>query len=419
MPGGVSRNTVLRFPHPLYAEKGEGCYVTDVEGVKRLDFANNMCSLIHGHAHPLIVEAVTKQLQKGTAFTTATEVEVEFAEHLCSRSNSFDQVRFVNSGTEAIMACLKAARAYTGRPKIAKAEGAYHGSYDFAEVSQTAKPENWGDAQSPQSVPVVHGTPAGVLDDVVVLPFNDVERAIEILDQVGDELACVLVDLVPHRVGLIPASPEFISALRKWTKANGALLIYDEVITYRFGYGGTQDWYNETPDLTAMGKFIGGGFPVGALAGKKEIMDVMNPRHKPLLFPHSGTFSANPITMTAGYTAMKLYDEDAVERLNQLGEKARDTIREAIKIAGITACVSGAGSMFRIHMKENVPTNYREAYLTSEENILLQKVLNQLFANGIMLIGTCSGVLSTVMAEQEINILGEKMVQSFRNAIEE
>jgi glutamate-1-semialdehyde 2,1-aminomutase len=191
MPGGCSRNTVLRKPHPLYAERGEGCYVTDIEGVRRIDFANNMASLIHGHAHPAVVSAVTDQLHKGTAFTLATEVEIDYAEHLCNRNPGFEKIRFVNSGTEAVMSCLKAARAYTGRAKIAKVEGAYHGLYDFAEVSQTSKPINWGDEEKPVSVPVAHGTPASALKEVVVIPFNDAERAIAILDHHADELAWV------------------------------------------------------------------------------------------------------------------------------------------------------------------------------------------------------------------------------------
>jgi len=182
MPGGVSRNAVLRKPHPLYVEKGEGCWVTDVEGVRRIDFANNMASLIHGHAHPAIVAAVTAQLRKGSAFTLATEQEIELAEHLIGRTPSFEMIRFVNSGTEAVMSGLKAARAFTGRPRIAKVEGAYHGMYDYAEVSQTAKPHNWGDPEHPASVPVCHGTPQAALDDVVVIPHNDSERAARILD---------------------------------------------------------------------------------------------------------------------------------------------------------------------------------------------------------------------------------------------
>ena len=414
MPGGCSRNTVLRKPHPLYAERGEGCYVTDIESVRRIDFANNMASLIHGHAHPAVVSAITGQLQRGTAFTLATEVEIDYAEHLCSRNPGFEKIRFVNSGTEAVMSCLKAARAYTGRAKIAKVEGAYHGLYDFAEVSQTSKPINWGDEEKPVSVPVAHGTPASALKEVVVIPFNDAERAIAILDQHTDELACVLIDLLPHRVGLVPASQDFVEALHQWTRHNGALLVCDEVITFRSSYGGAQQWYQVKPDLTAMGKMIGGGFPVGALAGRAEVMDVMDPLADKVLFPHSGTFSANPITMTAGLVSMELFDEAAVLKLNALAEYARIQIEEAIRLTDIPACVTGSGSMFRVHMKPEPPVNYRAAFETPEQAARLKVLLDHLFDNGIMMINTCSGTLSTVMTEKEVNILTDVMLGGFR-----
>jgi glutamate-1-semialdehyde 2,1-aminomutase len=414
LPGGVSRNTVLRSPHPLYAERGEGCYVTDIDGVKRIDFANNMAALIHGHAHPAVVAAVTEQLQKGTAFTLATEAEVLYAEHICSRNAGFDRIRFVNSGTEAVMSCLKAARAFTGRAKIAKVEGAYHGLYDYAEASQTAAPSNWGDADNPASVPVSHGTPSSALSDVVIIPFNDPEQAIAILDRHAAELACVLIDLVPHRVGLVPASADFVRALHKWTRENGALLVCDEVITFRFNYGGAQEWYDVRPDLTAMGKMIGGGFPVGAIAGRADVMEVMNPRSEKLLFPLSGTFSANPITMVAGRVSMELFDREAVERINRLADRARDQIAEAIGIADIPACVTGGGSMFRVHMKPEAPRNYREAFETKEEAGWIKMLLDHLFDNGIMMINTCSGTLSTPMTQGEIDTLADVMLSGFR-----
>lgn len=414
MPGGVSRNTVLRSPHPLYAEKGEGCYVTDIEGVRRIDFANNMASLIHGHAHPEVVAAVKQQLEKGTAFTLATEAEVLFAEQLCSRSAGFEKLRFVNSGTEAVMSCLKAARAYTGRPKIAKVEGAYHGLYDYAEVSQTASPANWGEVKSPSSVPVAQGTPQAALDDVVIIPFNNPELALEILDRHGAELACVLLDLLPHRVGLIPATAEFFQAIYAWTRKNGALLVCDEVITLRTNYGGAQEWFDLRPDLTAMGKMIGGGFPVGAIAGRSEVMEVMNPLAARVVFPLSGTFSANPITMTAGRIAMELFDLPAVELLNLLAARARKQIAEAIRLADIPACVTGAGSLFRVHMKPVVPRNYREAFVSDQEATVTRLLLDHLFENGVMMINTCSGTLSTVMTEKEIDILTEVMLGGFR-----
>ncbi len=415
MPGGCSRNTVLRKPHPFYVDHGSGCYVTDIEGSKRIDFANNMASLIHGHAHPEIVSAVTQQLRRGTAFTMATEQEVLYAEDMVSRGATFESIRFVNSGTEAVMSCLKAARAYTGRPKIAKVEGAYHGLYDFAEVSQTSNPNNWGRADRPASTPVSHGTPKSALDDVVVIPFNDAAQSIEILEKHVDSLACVLLDLVPHRIGLISAQEEYVKALRQWTKRNGILLVCDEVITFRCGYEGAQQQLAVEPDLTAMGKMIGGGFPVGAIAGSRDVMSVMDPLKKPVLFPHSGTFSANPITMTAGRTAMRLFDRSAVAELNALGKKARSQLEEAISLAGISACVTGSGSMFRILMKPEPPTDYRSAYARDEEVAALQKFLDYVTANGILLIGTGTGMLSTAMGQAEIDRLCEVSLAGFRH----
>ncbi len=413
LPGGVSRNTVLRAPHPAYAAHGEGCRVTDLDGVTRIDFSNNMASLIHGHACPEIVEAVTAQLQHGSAFMLATEVEIAYAEHLVARSPSFEKMRFVNSGTEAIMVALKAARAFTGRPKIAKVEGAYHGSYDYAEVSQAVNPETWGDVDRPNRVPVTHGTPQSALDDVVVIPFNDVERAMAILDAHASDLACVLIDLMPHRAGLNPAEPAFVQALREWTARHGALLVLDEVITFRSEYGGLQERYGVRADLTAMGKMIGGGFPVGATAGRAEVLDLMDPGGGRYLFPHSGTFSANPISMTAGLAAMTKFDQDAVSRLNGLAERAMTGIEAAARDVGAAACVTGAGSMFRVHMKAAPPRNFREAFATPAESARLKVMLDHLFDAGMIMINTCSATLSTPMTEVEIDALVDAMRGGF------
>ncbi len=412
MPGGVSRNTVLRRPHPIYAVRGEGCRVTDVEGATRIDFSNNMASLIHGHACPEIVRAVTEQLAKGTAFMLATEAEVRYAEYMCQRIPSFERLRFVNSGTEAVMAALKASRAFTGRPKIAKVEGAYHGGYDYAEVSQSPRPEQWGSIDRPLSVPLVHGTPTSALGDVAVIPFNDPDRAIAILDAHADELACILLDLMPHRVGLVPAEPEFVRALRDWADRHGALLVLDEVVTFRSEFGGLQERYGLTPDLTALGKMIGGGFPVGAVGGRADVMDVMNPGSQQFRFPHSGTFSANPVSMVAGLAAMEAFDRPAVERLNALNDRAMRGIERAIAATGATACVTGGGSMFRVHMKAQPPKDFREAYPFPEEAERLAMVLDSLFEQGFIMINTCAGTLSTPMTEAEIDAL----VSAFEHA---
>lgn len=416
LPGGVSRNAVLRAPCPMYASHGLGCRVTDIEGVERLDVANNMASLIHGHAYAPVVEAVTEQLRHGSAWNLATEVEVEYAETMTKRVSGFGRIRFVNSGTEAILCALKAARAFTGRPKIAKVEGAYHGVYDYAEVSQTATPTDWGAPEHPASVPVCSGTPRGVLDDVVVIPFNDPARAVALLEEHAERLACVLIDPLPHRVGMIPASDEFVDAIHAWTRRNDSLLVFDEVITFRIGYAGAQERYRVRPDLTALGKIIGGGFPVGALAGRADVMDVLNPLRKPLLFPHSGTFSANPVTMTAGLTAMRYFDQAAVDRLNSLGDRVRRQIAEAIAVEQVPLSVTGAGSLFRIHPTSLAPANYREAFHTPAQAAMKQRIVDAALERGVLLIESCSGALSTPMTESEIDEITDVLAASFRAA---
>lgn len=415
IPGGVSRNTVFHKPFPQYAAKASGCYVTDIDGSKRIDFANNMASLIHGHAHPAIVEAVTAQLKKGTAYTLATEAELLLAELLINRAESFKKIRFVNSGTEAVMAMIKASRAYTGKPKIAKAEGAYHGTYDFAEVSQTANPFNWGDISSPNSVPLAHGTPQAVLDNVIIFPFNDIKRTLAILDTQADQIACVIIDPVPHRVGLLPATKAFVEALYAWTRRNNALLVFDEVVTFRVNYGGAQEKYDVKPDLTALGKIIGGGFPVGALAGRAEVMEVLDPNQNRLLFPHSGTFSANPMTMTAGRVAMELFDQNAVDALNILTKKAIVQIEHAIRIADVPVSITGAGSMFRIHFRLAPPQTYREAYQRPAVAAIINQLLDYLFyKENIIMINTCACMFSTVITQKEVDKLTDALLNGFR-----
>jgi glutamate-1-semialdehyde 2,1-aminomutase len=415
IPGGVSRNTVFHKPFPHYAKYASGCHVYDIDGAKRIDFANNMASLIHGHAFPPIVEKVTEQIRKGTAYTLATEAELDFARVLCGRVGCFGKIRFVNSGTEAVMAIIKASRAFTGKPKIAKAEGAYHGTYDYSEVSQKARPENWGDIDNPNSVPLAAGTPQSVLDDVVIFPFNDVERTLAILDRHAAEIASVLIDPVPHRVGMVQATDEFIEAIYNWTRENDALLIFDEVLTFRVGYCGAQGKYSVKPDLTALGKIIGGGFPVGAFTGRPDIMNILDPHEKVLLFPHSGTFSANPISMTAGRVAMEYFDKEAVQKLNALTQKAIDQISEAVGIADVPVSITGAGSMFRMHLRSEPPTTYREAYRAEAAETLVKRMLDYLFyEENLMMINTLACMFSTVMTQKEVDVLSDALLRMFK-----
>ncbi|PIE23068.1 MAG: aspartate aminotransferase family protein [Planctomycetota bacterium] len=416
LAGGVSRNTLLREPHPLYAKSVNGCRVTDLDGVERVDFANNMAALIHGHAHPAIVEAVAAQLSRGSAYTMASEVEVEFAEHMVSRFPWHARMRFVNSGTEAVMTGVKAARAFTGRPRLAKVEGTYHGSYDYAEVSQAPGPDRWGEYNFPNSVPLAAGTPHGVLRDTIILPFNHPRWAREVLDQHREEIACVLVDPMPHRTGLVPASQAFLQALRDWTREDGALLLFDEVITFRTEVGGMQERHLVKPDLTAMGKMIGGGFPVGAVAGSDKVMQVFAREGQSPQLPHSGTFSGNPITMTAGLTAMRMFDRAAVEKLNKLGDYTRMRLKEVIAETGLPASVTGAGSAFRIHMKAEPPKDYRHAWPTEQEKQAERLFIRKLYDNGILIVGTGAGFLSTPMGEEEVEILARAVDVSLRES---
>jgi len=413
--GGVSRNTIYRKPHPFYVASAKGSYVTDIDGTVRTDFANNMASLIHGHANDEIVEAVTEQIKKGTAYTMGTEAEVRHAELLVSRSPNFEKIRFMNSGTEAVMTMIKASRAYTGKPMIAKAEGAYHGTYDYAEVSQTASPDKWGDIDRPNKVPVAQGTPQGALDDVIIFPYNDIERTIKLLDENADKLACVILDLVSHRVGLFSADEEYIKAVYNWTRKNNTLFVLDEVVTFRVNYGGAQQDYPVVPDLTALGKIIGGGFPIGAVTGKSEIMEVLDPTKKVLRHPHSGTFSANPVSMTAGRVAMELFNEKAVKDLNALTATARMQIEEAIKLADVPVTLTGVGSMFRFHFRKQTPTTYRETYQNTEERELITDFLDYLFCKeDLIMINTLACMFATSMTQKDIDKLTDGVFNAFK-----
>ena len=399
MPGGNTRDSVYRAPFPYYAARATGCRIIDVDGIERVDFLNNYTSLIHGHADPRIIEAVATQMLLGTAMAMPTEGEIRLAELLCGRVPSFEQIRFTNSGSEAVMMALKAARAYTGRPKIAKIEGAYHGSYDFAEISQTANPQLWGD-ETPRSLPVSKGTPQGVLADVIVLPFNHLEASLRILEAHREDIACVLIDLMPHRLGFIRCTPEYIRGLREWTT--------------KVGFHGAQGDYEFQPDLTAMGKIIGGGFPVGAIAGRAEIMAVFDPRNREVPVPHGGTFNANPVTMVAGEAAMRLMTQDMFDYIGKLGERARGELSNAMKTAGVRGRVLGDGSLFYMHLTDKDFTDYRSSYRDELDRRRINLMLDRLLDRGFILATTAMGCISTAMTETEVDKLAEETAAVLR-----
>src|SRR3954453_10393466 len=404
LPGGNTRTTVFMQPYPIYAARGEGCRVWDVDGNEYIDCINNFTSLIHGHAHPVLVEAARQQLALGSAFGLPTASEIDLAELLASRLPSVDQVRFANSGTEAVMMALKEARAFTGRPKIAKCEGAYHGSYDYAEVSLDPTPEAWG-RNAPVSVAYAKGTPDNVLADVITIPFNDADAAVSLIREQGSELACVLVDPMPNRAGLAPADKTYLDALRRITREIGALLIFDEVITLRLGYHGAQGLWDIDPDLTTLGKIMGGGFPVGAIAGRKQFMAVFDPRHGKPALPHGGTFLANPVTMRAGLAAMELLDETAFRRLNLIGERVRSGINESFARGGLSGGTVGLGSLLKVHFADRPVRDYRSAY-PSEQEARRQAIFNLgLLNRGVLAAGYGLMALSTPMTDEDIDLI--------------
>ena len=409
MPGGNTRTTVYMAPYPPYAAFGEGCFVTDVEGDRRLDCLNNYTSLIHGHAHPAIVEAATRRLAQGSSFPLPTPEEIDLAALLCERLPSAEHVRFTNSGSEAVMMAIKGARAFTRRPRIAKFEGAYHGSYDYVEVSLGSTPENWGSLAAPASIEYSLGTPPSVLDDVVVLPFNRTEHALARIEREAGGLAAVVVDPVPNRVGLMPARRDFLHALREVTDKHGIVLIFDEVISFRVSYRGAQGAFGVTPDMTTLGKIIGGGFPVGAVAGRADVMSVFDPTGGQPKAPHGGTFNANPVTMVAGLAAMRLLTPDAYARLDETGAKLRASLQACFERAGVAGGVTGMGSLFRLHGTAREVVDYRSARATPEEAARLQRIVRRLMEHGVLMSITGLGCLSTPMGDTEL----ESLVETF------
>jgi glutamate-1-semialdehyde 2,1-aminomutase len=400
-PGGITRIAPWQPPYPVYASSCQGAWITDVDGNRFFDLVNNFASLIHGHAHPAITEAVTAQLVHGTACTMPTETEVALAELLCSRVPSFDKVRFCNSGTEAVMMAIKAARAFTGRPSLAKVEGVYHGTYDHVEVSLDSKPENWGN--DPHPIAYVSGTPPAVLDDTVVLPFNQPDAAARIIRSQGARLAAVLIDLMPIYTGCVTATPEFLSAVTTAARAVGAVVILDEVISFRFGYRGGQGEFGIDPDLTTMAKIIGGGFPVGAVAGRDAVMSVFDHRNGKPPVASSGTFTANMVTMTAGRVGMEMLTEAAFDRLNAMGQRVREQLAEAMRNSGYPGQITGHGSIFKIHTHDRAVSDYRSAWSTASESADLDALQRGLLRRGYLISTKGNGFLSTAMSEAELD----------------
>jgi glutamate-1-semialdehyde 2,1-aminomutase len=412
LPGGNTRTTIYLKPYQIYAARGRGCRIWDVDGNERIDCINNFTAGIHGYAHPELVRAAKRQLELGSAFGMQTESEIDLAQLLSERVSSVDQSRFANSGTEAVMTAIKAARAYTGRSKIAKCEGAYHGTYDYAEVSLDS-PVREGKQGWPESVPYAVGTPRGVTDDVVTLPFNDIDTSVAILRAHATDLAAILIDPMPNRVGLVPADRDYLQALRHVASEIGALLIFDEVITFRLGFNGAQKIWGVDADITTFGKIIGGGFPVGAVGGSRDVMAVFDPTSGKPPVPHGGTFSANPMTMVAGLKTMQLLDPAAFEKLDRLGSRIRSGFDEAFLRARIDGRTTGMGSLLKIHFTTRAIRDYQTATPSPAATLRMNRLMTGLLNEGVLIAPNGLLALSTPMSDADI----DEVIRAFERAL--
>jgi glutamate-1-semialdehyde 2,1-aminomutase len=402
-PGGFTRDAILRKPYAPFIERGQGTHLVDVDGREIIDFWFNATSLPFGHRHSCVIEAVEEQLSKGTAFFAPGALEIEHAKLILERLPSVDQLRFTNSGSEAVMLALRIARGFTKRNLVAKFEGSYHGSYDDVSWSVGPSAEKMGSLDNPTPVAESAGLPAA-LGRSIVLPFNDLPRAQLLIERHAKDLAAVIVEPMANRMGLIMPDLSFAQGLRELCTRFGILLIFDEVISFRLSYSGAQGVLGITPDMTTLGKIIGGGFPVGAVVGRAEVMATSDP-FKAGRVTHAGTFNANPMTMAAGLATMRALTPEIFERMAVSGERARSGLRKICK--GLPLQVSGAGSLFKVTALGRQIHSYRDsAHADREwEEIASLELLNR----GYLLTTQLQGCASAITGEAEIDGLLDAM----------
>ena len=400
LPGGSTRGAAFYDPYPVFIDKGQGNYLYDVDGNKYLDFVINATSLILGHANPLIVNALQDQALKGTAYSAPAESQIRLAKLLCDRIPSVDTIRFTNSGTEATLNAMRAARAFTGRHKVAKFEGLYHGTHEYVEVS-VHPPSDALNENETISILEFPGQSPSLVDDVIVLPFNNLEESSRIIRQHHKELACVIMEAVVSEFGYIPANIEFLKGIRDLTTELGILLIFDEVQSFRVAPGGAQEMFGVIPDLTALGKIVGGGMPAGAFGGREDVMALYGSPGKKPVIPHAGTFNGNPMTMVAGEVVMNQLTPHVYEPLNRLGEILRRKLRAIFDELEMPVQITGVASFFGINITDNEITNYRSKLLRNQElnDLLFIGLVNE----GVMIQSSGDGALSTLTTEAEID----------------
>lgn len=385
LPGGIGRTSLAVGDATPFVVRGQGYRVWDHDGRELIDANNNFTVAIHGHAHPEIVEAAERALRNGASFGLPNRCEWDHAELLLRRLPALDQVRYTNSGTEAVMTALRVARASTGRDACLVVQGGYHGTSDVALCAG-------GDRYT-------RGVPQAVVDTVAAVPLNDAARLQETIERDPGRYAAVLIDLLPNRAGLVAVSPEFVKLARDLTTRHGIVLIFDEVISLRLGPQGLSGVYGVTPDLLTAGKIIGGGFPVGAVVGREEVMRELSVA-LPNFLEHGGTFTGNPVSMAAGAVSLRLLTEDAIARLNRLGDEARQFVEARVADAGWE--VRGRGSLLRPFL--------RDAEVVEGE--LQRRLWWAAYNRGLLLTQANCAALSTPMTEAVVADVAERLADA-------
>jgi glutamate-1-semialdehyde 2,1-aminomutase len=376
LPGGVN-SPVRAFRsvgrNPIFIQRGAGAYIWDEDGNRYVDYVLSYGPLILGHAHPHVVEALTRQASMGTTFGAPTVLETRLAETIIGLMPNIEMIRFVSSGTEATMSALRLARAYTGRNKIVKLDGNYHGHADFLLVAAGSGVATLGLPDSP-------GVPQGVAKDTLVIPLNNLAAAEELFAVYGDDIAGIIVEPVAGNIGVVPPVPGYLAGLRRLTEQYGALLIFDEVMTgFRVALNGAQGYYGVTPDITCLGKVIGGGLPVGAYGGKADIMEKVAPAG-PMY--QAGTLSGNPLAMAAGLATLELVAEPgAFEQLVATTERLAQGFVAAAERAGVPAQGKQVGSMMSLFFTREELTDY--ASVKTSDTALFTRFFNALLAEGV------------------------------------
>ena len=376
MPGGVN-SPVRAFKNingnPIFFDKAQGAYLYDADGNKYIDYIGSWGPMIMGHSHPEIVNAIKNQAELGTSYGAPTSLESNVAELIIKNVPSIEKIRMVNSGTEATMSSIRLARGFTNRDKIIKFDGCYHGHVDSLLIKAGSGVLTFGLPDSP-------GIPEDLAKHTITCPYNDSAAFIEVFNSVKDDLAAVIVEPIAGNMGFVPGTEEFLQTLRSYTESNNSLLIFDEVMSgFRVSLGGAQEIFGITPDITALGKVIGGGLPVGAFGGKKEIMDYLAPEG-PVY--QAGTLSGNPLAMAAGSTLLNLLIENnPYKKLEERTKLMLEGMYEIMSSAGIPFSTNQIGGMFGFFFSEELPLNIDDVSKTNDQTFSM--FINASIKNGI------------------------------------